>query len=461
MTTVPGTARGPALTGTVLRPGDAGYDEERLGYNRALDHRPAVVVGAHTAEDVRTAVRYAAGAGLAVAVQATGHGLSHSAEAQLMISTRRMNAVGIDPESRTATVAAGASWHDVLARTAPHGLAPLSGSNPGVGAVGYTVGGGLGLLGRRFGYAADHVRRLDVVTADGRLRIAGPECEPDLFWALRGGKGGFGVVVSMEIGLFPVARLYGGGLYFGAEHSAAVLHTYARWCAAVPDEMSSSVQLIGYPDLPAVPQELRGRHITHIRVAFSGDPDQGKAWVRPLRAAGTALRDTVTEIPYAEAGSIHHEPPGPVSVYDRNAALRELSPDAVDALLALAGPGAGAPYFVEIRHHGGAYARSPEVPNAVAGRDAGFLLFSTSVLGSDGPGRVRAAHDELYATMRPWGTGGAFVNFFGIDDTSPERVRGAYRAEDHARLVSLKERYDPDDLFRLTYGIGPHRRRSS
>ncbi|MCX3061828.1 FAD-binding oxidoreductase [Streptomyces beihaiensis] len=441
--------------GPVLRPGDPGYDEERLGYNVALDDRPAVVVGASGTEDVRAAVRYAAAVGLGVAVQATGHGVSRATDGELLISTRRMRSVRIDPERAVATVAAGTRWQEVVAAAAPYGLAPLNGSNPGVGAVGYTVGGGIGLLGRRYGYAADHVRRLDVVTADGRLRTATAEQEPDLFWAVRGGKGNFGIVVTMEVDLFPVAELYGGGLYFGAGESAAALHAYAEWTASVPEEMSSSVQLIRYPDLPALPPELRGRHVTHIRVAWSGDPAEGERWVRPLRAAGPALRDTVRAMPYARVGSIHHEPPGPVSVYDRNAALRELTPAAVDTLLGLAGPDAGQPYFAEVRHHGGAYARPPRVANAVAGRDAAFLLFSTSVLEPGGLPVVRAAHDGLYGAMRPWSTGGAFVNFFGIDDTGAERVRAAYTAVDHARLTRVKAAYDPENLFRLTYPVEP------
>ncbi|MFE5602430.1 FAD-binding oxidoreductase [Streptomyces coelicoflavus] len=446
---------GPTTTGPVLAPGDPGYDAERLGYNLALDHRPALVVKAHGPEDVGAAVRYAADAGLGVAVQATGHGVSRSAQGQLMISTRGLNEVRVDPGARTATVGAGTRWQEVLDLTAPHGLAPLNGSNPGVGAVGYTVGGGMGLLGRRYGYAADHVRHMDVVTADGRLRRADAEHEPDLFWALRGGKGNFGVVVAMEIDLFPVTELYGGGLYFDGARTADALHAYARWTAAVPEEMSSSVQLIRYPDLPVVPAELRGRFVTHIRVAWCGDPAEGERLVRPLRAVGPSLKDTVGRMPYRDVGSIHHEPSAPVAVYDRNTALGPLPPEAVDTLLELAGPESGAPYFAELRHHGGAYARPPRVPNAVGGRDAQFMLFTTSLLEPGGTAAARAAHDRLYDGMRPWSTGGAFVNFFGVDDTDPATVLTAYAPADRPRLARVKAAYDPGNLFRITYAVEP------
>lgn len=439
----------------LLRPGDPGYDEERLGYNLALDHRPALIVGAEGAGDVTAAVRWAAARGLGVAVQATGHGVSRSAEGQLMISTRRMDEVRVDPGARTATVGAGARWEQVLQATSPHGLAPLNGSNPGVGAVGYTVGGGMGLLGRRYGYAADHVRAMDVVTADGRLRRVDAAHEPELFWALRGGKGNFGVVVSMEIDLFPVAELYGGGLYFGEEQAAAALHAYVRWTGGVPEEMSSSVQLIRYPDLPVVRPELRGRFVTHLRIAWSGEAAEGERLVRPLRAVGPVLKDTVGRMPYREVGSIHHEPPMPVAVYDRNTALHPLPPEAVDTLLGLAGPASGAPYFAEVRHHGGAYARPPRTANAVAGRDAEFMLFTTSLLEPGGTAAARAVHDRLYAAMRPWSTGGAFVNFFGVDDTDPATVLTAYAPADHARLARAKAAYDPGNLFRITYAVEP------
>lgn len=347
------------ISGPVFRPGDEGYDAERRGYNLALDHRPALVVGAVDAADVAAAVRHAAEAGLGVAVQATGHGVSVPTDGQLVVSTARMDGVRVDPVARTAQVGAGARWHQVIAAAAPHGLAPLSGSNPDVGAVGYTLGGGIGLLGRRYGYAADHVRRFELVTADGRLLEVTAESEPELFWALRGGKDNFGVVVSMEIDLVPVERLFGGGLYFPGESAAQVLHGWAAWTRTVPEEMSSSIQLIHYPDLPVLPEPLRGRFVAHVRIAWCGGRAEGERLVAPLRELGPALVDSLRELPYPECGSIHHEPPMPVAAYDRNTALRELDAAAVDTLLTLAGPEAGAPVILEIRHHGGAYARTP------------------------------------------------------------------------------------------------------
>ncbi|MGA5701766.1 FAD-binding oxidoreductase [Peterkaempfera bronchialis] len=447
------------ISGPVFRPDDDGYDAERTGYNLALadHHRPALVVGATGPADVAAAIRYASTAGLAVAVQATGHGISADTHGQLVISTRRMKGVQVDPEARTARIAAGVRWHEVLAETAPYGLAPLSGSNPDVGAVGYTLGGGIGLLGRRYGFAADHIRRLDVVTADGQLRQATADREPDLFWALRGGKDNFGVAVSMEIDLVPVATLLGGGLYFPGEAADDVLHGYAEWTRTVPEEMSSSLQLIRYPDLPMLPEPLRGRYVAHLRIAWSGPEEQGRRWVRPLRELGPLLMDTVRLLPYREVGTIHHEPPLPVAAYDRNTALRALDPAAVDTLLDLAGPQADAPIILEIRHQGGAYSRPPAVPNAVGGRDAAYMLFSTHILEPDRLEEIRYAHGGLHDKLRPWSTGGAFVNFFGIDDATPDTVRTAYHPADYRRLAALKAAWDPGNLFRLNYNIPPAR----
>ncbi|MGF1431140.1 FAD-binding oxidoreductase [Kitasatospora sp. LaBMicrA B282] len=443
------------ISGPVFRPGDDGYDGERLGYNLALDQRPALVVGARAAADVAAAVRHAAGAGLGVAVQATGHGISAPTDGHLVVDTSRMRGVTVDPVRRTVLVEAGVRWHEVLGAVAPHGLAPLSGSNPEVGVVGYTLGGGIGLLGRRYGYAADRVRRMTVVTADGQLREVSAEREPDLFWGLRGGKDNLGIVVAMELDLVPVARIFGGGLYFPGESAAEVLHAYAAWTETVPEEMSSSIQLIQYPELPVLPEPLRGRFVAHVRIAWCGATAAAEPWVRPLRALGPTLLDTLREMPVTETGSIHHEPPMPVAAYDRNTALRELAPGAVDTLLELAGPQAEAPVILEIRHHGGAYARMPEVPNAVGGRDAAFMVFSTFIMPPATLPDLREVHATLHDKIAPWGTGGSFVNFLGIDDATPDRVRACYAPADYRRLAALKASYDPANLFRVNYNIPP------
>jgi FAD/FMN-containing dehydrogenase len=437
----------------VLRPGEPAYDARRSGFNLALDHRPALIVDAGGPDDVAAGVRLAAAARRPVAVMNTGHGPSRPATGAVLVRTDRMRRVDVDPVRRTARIEAGAAWRDVIDAAAPHGLAPLNGSSPHVGAVGYTLGGGVGLLARRYGFAADHVRRLDVVTAEGRLRVVTAGSDPDLFWALRGAGANFGVVTSMEVDLFPVTTLLGGELCFPAEAGEDVLHAYAGWAAEVPETMASSVLLLRYPDDPALPPELRDRHVTHVRLAHSGgDRADGRHWVEVLRRLGPRVVDTVRVMRYAEVGTIHHEPVDePVAAFDRNVLLGPVDGDAMAVLAAHAGPGAGAPFLTEVRAWGGALSRPATPPNAVGGRSAAFSLLAVS---DPSPGD-RARRDALLDAMRPWATGRTYPNFSGVEDTASDAVRSGYEPEDFARLRELKTAHDPHNLFRVNFNITP------
>jgi FAD/FMN-containing dehydrogenase len=437
----------------LLRPGDPSYDARRAGINRAVDHRPAVIVDAADPDDVAAAVRLAAASHRPVAVMNTGHGPSRPATGAVLVRTDRLRGVEVDPVRRTARVGAGAAWRDVVEAAAPHGLAPLNGSSPHVGAVGYTLGGGVGLLGRRFGFAADHVRRLDLVTADGRQRAVTATSDPDLFWALRGAGANFGVVTSMEVDLFPVPTLLGGELCFPAGAGERVLLAYAGWAADVPETMASSVLLLRYPDDPALPAELRGRHVTHVRLAHSGgDHAEGRHWVEALRHLGPRLVDTVRVMPYADVGTIHHEPVDqPVAAYDRNVLLGPVDPSAVAVLAAHAGPEAGAPFLTELRAWGGALSRPADPPNAVGGRSAAFSLLAIS----DPATGDRARRDALLGALRPWATGRTYPNFSGVEDTAPGAVRSGYEPGDYSRLRRLKTAHDPHNLFRVNFNIPP------
>jgi FAD/FMN-containing dehydrogenase len=444
------------VQGPLFLPGDAGYDDERTGYNLANDHRPAVVVCATGPADVMAAVAFADRHGLPVGIINTGHGASVPADDALLISTRRMQGVRVDPFNRVARIEAGVRWQRVIHEAAAFGLAPLSGSAPMVGAVGYTLGGGLGLLGRAYGYAADHVRGIDIVTAAGTLREVTPRQYGDLFWALRGGKGNFGVVTSMEIDLFPVARLYGGGLYFRGSAAQTVLDAYRRWARTVPEEMTSSVALTRFPLRPEVPEPLRGRFVVHVRIAYHGSAQDGERLVRPLRAKAMTLLDTVAEMPYVNSGAIHDDPTQPFPLYERTAYLRELDEDAVDTLVELAGPDSTCPLrLVELRHLGGALGRPPEVPNAVGNRDAGFLLYAAGIAAPDDDHAQHEYAQAIIDGMAPWSNGGVYLNFLGTHDATPERVRAAYSPEDYRRLVATKRAYDPQNLFRINHNVPP------
>ncbi|WP_449351133.1 FAD-binding oxidoreductase [Streptomyces shaanxiensis] len=411
--------------------------DEVSSFQTGFALRPDRVFPVRSQDDVVAAVRHAADARLPVTVLATGHGLPGAVEGGVLISTRHMDRVTIDAGARTARVQAGVRWGDVVAAAAPHGLAPLNGSAPGVGAVSYTLGGGLGILAREFGYAADHVRSLDVVTGDGRPRHVTPDSE--LYWGLLGGGHRLGVVTELEIGLVPVRTLYGGSLAFDGREvdPAAALRTYEEWTRTVPDRLTSSFAAVPYPDLPALPPHLRGRYVLSVRVAYTGT--DGERLLAPLRQIGPVLADTLREMPYADSHTIHSDPDVPHSYYGDSAVLSELDVERAGELLGRTGPDAGAMVVVQINHLGGALARP--APNSVPYREGRFLV---RLLTMGERRRARALLDPAFALLAPV-TLGRSVNFaFGAGD----RTEGLHDAETRERLAELESRYDPASLLR-------------
>ncbi|MFK4083214.1 FAD-binding oxidoreductase [Kribbella sp. NPDC020789] len=407
-----------------------GYDDARLGYQRLDPHRPDVIFEVTSADEIEEAVRYAVDHDYRIAVQGSGHGLTRGIDGGVLIATRRFNGVRVDAAAKTAWIEAGATWQDVLTATAPYGLAPLSGSFPGVGAVAYTLGGGLGLMARKFGYAADHVRRIEVVTPDGVRRNA--EDDPDLFWALRGGGGNFGVVTGLELGLFDVPSLYGGSLYFDLAEHPHVLETWHEWTQSVPGEVTSAAAIIPFPDLQPVPAPLRGKRIAQLQLAIL----KGSDLIEPLRAIGTPVLDTVGDLPYVESGKIFAEPDRPDSYRSHNALLTDLHPAALSTL--------PKSVIIAIRHLGGALSRPPQIANAVGHRDAAYSL---TVLA---PGRT----DVDRRIFEPWkaATIGRFLNF-SYETLTPAEIAEAY--DDFTRLINLRDRYDPSRRLKPNHELEP------
>ncbi|WP_406096944.1 FAD-binding oxidoreductase [Streptomyces sp. NBC_01013] len=421
------------------------------GYQTGFAIRPDLVVEAADAEDVRTAVARAARDGLRVRVHATGHGLAGPVDGGVLISTRAMDSVLVDPVRHTARIGAGVTWGQVIEAAAPHGLAPLNGSSPGVGAVSYTLGGGLGVLAREFGYAADLVRSFDVVTGDGVLRHVTAADEPELFWGLRGGGHRLGVVTGMETGLVPVARLYGGSIAFDGdgEAGAEVLGRYLEWTRTVPASLTSSVGALVYPDLPQLPEPLRGRYVVSVRVAFTGSATEGERHVAPLRAIGPALADSLREMPYSESHTIHSDPPFPHAYYGDGLMLSGIDPERAARVLELAGRKAPMMTVVQLNHLGGALAAAPEPDSAVPYRDAGFLLRLLSPLDGTDVASVRALYGEVADVLGATAVGRSLNFSFGGGD----RTDAFHDPETRRRLAGLVSRYDPASLFGGSYGI--------
>lgn len=453
----------PALqartTGPSFTPGAAGYDNEVAVFNTAVQHQPALVVGAANAKDVAEAVRFASRHGLHIAVLNTGHGPSLSALADtLLITTRRMSEVEIDAGCRSARIEAGVRFGPLVQAAAAHGLAPLPGSSRGVGVVGYTLGGGASLtMGRKFGWAADHVSAIEVVAADGRLHRVSAQSEADLFGALLGGKSNFGVVTAMEFALFPVTQLYAGALYYAGEHIREVLQGYRRFTATAPDEISSGVALLNLPPMPGLPPFMNGKLTVSVRLSCAGEPVMGRRIIAPLRQAAPVLMDTMADIPYSQFGSITADPTDPASAVEHFGLLRELTDDSVKAIVEVAGPGVDSRInILDIRHLGGAFLRPPAIPNAVGSREAAFAFFALTVVPPGHPViDYRDSGRELVNALRPWMLDSAHPSFLGPADATVERTRPAYDRVTYRRLQIVKSKYDPHNMFRTNHNVPP------
>jgi hypothetical protein len=441
------------LTGGLVLPGDPGWDAARAAWLLDVDQRPAAVASPATAADVARVVDAARGLGLRVAAQTTGHHASALASLQdtVLLKTSRLTGVRIDAAARKARVASGAVWLDVSRPASAAGLAGLAGSSPDVGVAGYTLGGGLGWLARRHGLAANSVTAIELVTADGRQRRVDHRHDPELFWALRGGGGRFGVVTALEFRLYPVPELYAGWLAWPWERAREVLRAWREWLPSLPDEVTSIGRLLQVPPFPHLPEAFRGRQLVAVEAAILRDRDAGAALLRPLRALRPEI-DTVAAVPPLALSHLHLDPEGPVPAgVGQHRLLGDLPAAAIDALVETAGPGTGSPlHSIELRQLGGAVARPGPGAGALATLDASFMLFGAGI--PDGPESVDAMEARLrtlFDRLRPWDTGRAYANFA----KGPADPRDFFPADTYRRLRRVKAEVDPDDLFLAIHPI--------
>ena len=339
---------------------------------------------------------------------------------------------------------AGVVWQQVLDAAAPYGLGAVAGSAPAVGVVGYTTGGGISPVGRTYGLAIDHVRSFDVVTGDGVLQRASADENPDLFWALRGGRGTAGIVTAVELDLLPLAELYAGAVFFDGADAGAVLRTWSTWSADLPAEATTSIAFLRLPPLPQLPPPLAGRFTVAVRFAWVGEPERGHEVLAPVRAAARPVLDGVGPLPFAALGAIHLDPTDPMPAVESSALLGELDEAALTTLLALVGPTAACPQIVvEVRQLGGAMRHGADA--AFAQRDAGFSLHAVG-LGVPPVREAAIEHGEaLVAAMAPWSTGGLLPNFGTRSDAA--WYRSAYGEAGVARLREVVLAHDPQNVL--------------
>jgi FAD/FMN-containing dehydrogenase len=440
-------------SGTVTGPEDPGWDLARQAWNLAVDQRPAVVVEAESAADVAEALRCARSAGLRVAPQGTGHNATPlgSLGSTLLLRTHRLDAIEIDPVTRRARVGAGALWGQVTEAAGAHGLAPLAGSSPDVGVIGYCLGGGMSWLARRHGLACTHVTRIELVTADGEHVHCDARTRPELFWALRGGGGSFGVVTAMELTLFETPEIYAGAMLWPWERSAEVLRRWRDWTRTSPDTVSSSARMLQIPPMPDVPEPLRGRAFVAIDGAFLGDEAAGRALLEPLRELGPEM-DTFAMTAPAALSHLHMDPEHPVPGLGGHVLLADARDETIDRLVAAAGPGSGSPLVsVELRQLGGAVGRPAEDGGACASIDAAFILFAVGI--PMGPGAAEAVETALGRVLDAAApeAAGHTPNF-----TERATTTSAFHSEATvARLRAVKALYDPEDVIQANHPVRP------
>jgi FAD/FMN-containing dehydrogenase len=458
MTDLSAQPTAPAFKGTVLSPGDPGYDEARLVFNGLVDRRPGRIMRCTDAADVGSAVLLARQRGMPVSVYGGGHGVTGSAVVDdgICIDLRGLDRVVVDPVARTARVGGGATWGAVDAATQEFGLAVTAGRVSDTGVGGLTVGSGSGWLERALGYTCDNLVEAQVVTADGRIVTASPTENPDLFWAIRGGGGNFGVVTEFVFRLHPVGPIVlGGMLMYPAAVAGDLVRFWRDFMTGAPDEVGSGVAFVTAPPLDFVPEPVRGRPVVGVFVCYAGDPATGAEVMAPLLGYGPPAVSMVQPMPYVAVQRLLDEgnPKGMRNYWTADF-LAELADETVDTLVSHATAPCSPLSQVILVAGGGAIARVPDDATALGQRDAPWNVHYLSMWADPADDDLNIEHTRSMAqAMRPWATGRVYLNYIG--EEGPGRVEAAYGPEKFARLQQIKRSWDPDNVFRHNQNITP------
>jgi FAD/FMN-containing dehydrogenase len=450
------TALRESVRGTVTTAEDAEYDEARRVYNAMIDRRPAVIVRPANTGDVMTAVRFAAENDLTIAVRGGSHSVPGfgTADDALVVDLSTMRGVRVDPLTQTARVEGGATWGDLNAAAYPFGLATTGGIISTTGVGGLTLGGGIGYLTRGLGLSCDNLLAADVVTADGSFHVASDKEDADLFWAIRGGGGNFGVVTSFEFRMSPVKDIYGGPMFFELDAAGDLLRFYREFIADAPEELGCFPAYQIAPPLPFIPEDRHGEPFIAMVTCWAGDPDAGEKALQPIRDVAPRVAEHVGVMPYPALNSAFDAlvPPGLQHYWKANF-VTELTDDAIAAHLEHGPKVPAVNSTVHIYPINGAAQRVAPDSTAFAYRDA---TFATVIAGmwpdaADNDANTTWVKD-YYAATAPHSEEGGYVNFMAEDDQS--RIRANYRGN-YDRLAEIKRRYDPDNLFRHNQNIQP------
>jgi FAD/FMN-containing dehydrogenase len=450
------------LRGERLLPGRPGYDAARRVWNGAVERHPACIARCAGVADVVATVRFARHHDLDIAVRGGGHNVAGTAVCDdgVVIDLSAMRAVWVDPAGRTAWVQGGALWSDVDAETQAHGLATTGGIVGHTGVAGLTLGGGFGFLMRKHGLAVDNLLAAEVVTAEGAIVRASAEEHPDLFWALRGGGGNFGVVTAFQFALHPLGPAVAAGpVFWAADDTIDVLRFYRGFAAAASDELGTVIRLGTIPPLPSVPVDLHWRPAVAVVCCYAGAVEEGERAMRALRRFGTPLLDLISPSPYvAFQGAMDDTVRHGWHYHWKAASLAALSDDAIAVIADHAYAARSPRSYAAMFHLGGAVARVPADATAFAARDVPHHIVVDAVWLPDAPSEEAAAETawarRFAGALRPHGAGDVYVNFLDADDDAA-RVRAAYGDRTYRRLAEVKAEYDPGNRFHHNKNIRP------
>jgi len=447
-----------SFRGELVRSEDDTYDEHRKIWNGSIDRYPALIARCAGVADVIAAVRFARRAGLVVAVRSGGHSFPGQSlcDGGIVIDLGLMKGIRVDPEARTARAQAGVLLGELDRETQAFGLAVPAGIVTHTGLAGLTLGGGIGWLMRKYGLTVDQLLAVDLITADGEFVKASEKENPDLFWGVRGGGGNFGIVTEFEFRLNPVGPVVlAGPIFWPMEESANVLRFYRDWITDVPDELTTVVVHRRMPPLPIVPADLHGKPVVAVICCYAGPVEEGERVVRPMKEFGSPILDLCVPKPFLVHQSMFDPsfPPG-WWYYFRSCDLAELSDDVIDIVAdratRMTSPLTAFPIF----QLGGAISRVGEDETAAGGRSAGHTLnINATTATSEGFDEEREWSRAFWSALQPYHTS-VYVNF--LMDEGEERIREAYGANKYDRLKSLKQKYDPDNFFRLNQNIPPN-----
>ncbi len=437
--------------GRMVRPGDADWDEARGAFNLLIDQRPEAIAFPANEREVAAVVAHASERGLRVAPQATGHnpGPLGSLEGTLILNTSALTGASIDVDARRVRVGAATKWEQVTPRLSELGLAGLHGSSPDVGVVGYSLGGGIGWLARKHGMQTNAVTAIELVTAEGHLVRTDPVHEPELFWALRGGGGNFGVVTAIEFSVLPLRELYAGALFYPLERTADVLDRWRELLPSLPEEITSWANVLHFPPLPEIPAAVRGQSFAVVMAAFLGSEADGRELLRPLRELGPTL-DTFAIQPPVGLSELAMDPPDPLPFRMQHALVDELTADAVDEIARIGGPGSSLT-MIQLRHMGGALGRPAADAGARATLPGEVCVLGLGVVPEPAADPVvRGDLDALMSALAPRRVGD-YPNFV----EEPADPSAFFDAATWERLRRVKALYDPQDLFKGNHHVPP------